>query len=387
MTHITTGMPVAQGNARGQGQNHDRGKKQNQGQNQNQNQNPNQGHGSWQLWMGLANVLACLAVLFLHLNSFWDGPRQGRSFLSATVIETCFDWAVPVFLMLSGANIIDYRRRMSTRTYARKRVQKTLIPFLAWSLIALVYGCLTHSKATADLSPLAVVNGILATSYCSVYWFFMPLFAIYLSVPFLSLMDQRDRAFVWLAGLAFLFYSVLPLVSNVVGLRYSSLLAPPIVGGYLIFLFLGHLVCNTDLLDKWRMPLTVLALACVLVKVTWVYLSATRTGEVNRALTKSVAPFNVILATAVLLNLKLLKLGGVQATSRLYRWTRWLTGKTFGVYLVHYYVCDILFRVLPDVVLHSIWYRTLGVLVVFLVCVALVAALQRIPGMKRILPG
>ena len=89
MTHITTGMPVAQGNARGQGQNHDRGKKQNQGQNQNQNQNPNQGHGSWQLWMGLANVLACLAVLFLHLNSFWDGPRQGRSFLSATVIGGC----------------------------------------------------------------------------------------------------------------------------------------------------------------------------------------------------------------------------------------------------------------------------------------------------------
>ena len=346
-----------------------------------------QARGSWQLWMGLANVLACLAVLFSHLNSFWEGPGQGRSFLTATVIETCFDWAVPVFLMLSGANIIDYRSRMSTRTYARKRVQKTLIPFLAWSLIALAYGCLSHSKAAADLSPLAVVNGILSTSYCSVYWFFMPLFAIYLCVPFLSLMDQRDRAFAWLAGLAFLFYSVLPLASNMVGLRYSSLLSPPIVGGYLIFLFLGHLVCNTVLLDRWRWHLTALAIVCVLVKVIWVFLSASRTGEVNRALTNSVAPFNVILATTVLLNLKLLKLGGVQATSRLYRWTRWLTGKTFGVYLVHYYVRDILFRVLPDVVLHSIWYRTLGVLVVFLVCVALVAALQRIPGMKRILPG
>ena len=78
-----------------------------------------QARGSWQLWMGLANVLACLAVLFSHLNSFWEGPGQGRSFLTATVIETCFDWAVPVFLMLSGANIIDYRSRMSTRTYAR----------------------------------------------------------------------------------------------------------------------------------------------------------------------------------------------------------------------------------------------------------------------------
>ena len=46
-------------------------------------------------------------------------------------------WAVPVFLMITGVNLLNYREKYDTSTYFRKRVMRTVIPWLAWSFLVL----------------------------------------------------------------------------------------------------------------------------------------------------------------------------------------------------------------------------------------------------------
>ena len=65
-------------------------------------------------YFNVLNVLACIAVVMLHCNScYWNGPVAGKSvWISANFIETTMYWAVPIFYMLTGAKLMDYRKRI-----------------------------------------------------------------------------------------------------------------------------------------------------------------------------------------------------------------------------------------------------------------------------------
>lgn len=65
----------------------------------------------------LVNVLSMLAVVYMHVNNcFWTFSTE-RYWKSADVIESVMYFAVPCFFMISGANLMDYRKRYDTKTF------------------------------------------------------------------------------------------------------------------------------------------------------------------------------------------------------------------------------------------------------------------------------
>ena len=91
------------------------------------------------VYLDYLNVLSAFAVVMLHTNNVFWTFSYNRYWLSANIIESVFYFAVPIFFMISGATLIDYSKRYSTKTFLKKRFSKTLIPFLFWSILALVY--------------------------------------------------------------------------------------------------------------------------------------------------------------------------------------------------------------------------------------------------------
>lgn len=78
----------------------------------------------------LVNVLSMLAVVYMHVNNcFWTFSTE-RYWKSADVIESVMYFAVPCFFMISGANLMDYRKRYDTKTFLIKRTKKTIIPYI-----------------------------------------------------------------------------------------------------------------------------------------------------------------------------------------------------------------------------------------------------------------
>lgn len=90
------------------------------------------------VYMDLLNIFACLAVVFLHCNNTVHIYAPGKNWAFSLVIEVAFYWAVPIFLMISGANLMRYRDRYDTKTFFEKRLAKTFIPFVIWSAILYV---------------------------------------------------------------------------------------------------------------------------------------------------------------------------------------------------------------------------------------------------------
>ena len=115
-------------------------------------------------YLDILNVISALAVGFLHTNGcFWkySGKDSLVWWKSSNVIESFFYFAVPVFFMISGATLLDYNKKYSTKIFFKKRIFKTVIPYIIWSVIGLVINLfLFKNISIEDVNVVYVVKGI-----------------------------------------------------------------------------------------------------------------------------------------------------------------------------------------------------------------------------------
>lgn len=97
------------------------------------------------LYFDVLTILASFAVVAMHVNSAYWSYRNAPSWVLNLIIEKTCVWAVPVCFMLTGATLIDYRKRHSTSEYVKRRVRRTVVPFLIWSFVGLFFSLLIQN--------------------------------------------------------------------------------------------------------------------------------------------------------------------------------------------------------------------------------------------------
>ena len=146
-------------------------------------------------YISYLNVISAVSVVILHANkAFWT-YRADSSWFINNVVECVFYFAVPVFFMLTGATLLDYPFRYDTRTFFIKRIKKTLIPFLFWSFVpfGLSFILPQYYHVNTEISFENLYNGIVNTEFAQTYWFFIPLFCIYLIIPLFAFVQQKKK--------------------------------------------------------------------------------------------------------------------------------------------------------------------------------------------------
>lgn len=333
-------------------------------------------------YLTVLNVLSCFSVLMLHCNDvFWHDPT-GSLWISANFIETAFYFAVPVFFMVSGCTLMDYGKRYSTAVYFKKRFWKTVFPFLAWSLLTCVnqMRLALRDGGIVDLNPVHIIDGILNNKYMEIYWFFIPLFAIYLSIPILTGIQDKLKAFSYASVLGLLLTSTMPLLAKLFSVPYNTDLTPGIVSGYLFLAMLGYVLANREFKKTERISIYVLGLigwAMHFFGTDWLSvpgnLDTTFKGYLNLP--------SVLQACGVFLFVKY----HIPSSEMFKKVITWLSGRTLGIYLIHFYTIILVTKVLrADTA--SLWWRTIGTVIVFVVSAGIVWVMQKMPLVKKIVP-
>ena len=67
------------------------------------------------------NVLACLSVIAMHCNGAVHVFADTYVWRQSLLVDVLAYWAVPVFIMLSGATLMRYRERYTTKEFLRRR--------------------------------------------------------------------------------------------------------------------------------------------------------------------------------------------------------------------------------------------------------------------------
>lgn len=72
----------------------------------------------------ILNISACIGVIALHHNRCVHKFTPSSDWDAALIIEVLFFWAVPIFFMLTGATLMEYRKRYDTKTFFKRRISR-----------------------------------------------------------------------------------------------------------------------------------------------------------------------------------------------------------------------------------------------------------------------
>ena len=336
------------------------------------------------IYYDLLNILAAFGVVAMHFNGLTHAYSHTWAWRQAFAVDCIFYWAVPVFFMLTGATLMDYREKYDTKTFFKKRFSKTLIPFIAWSLIALVWKVATK-QMEAPIGPRSLINLIINTQIIDVYWFFIPLFAVYLCIPVLSLLRKNQQALLYMTFAAITFNVVLPFFASLVGINWNSSLSFSLFSGYLVYPVLGYLLSQNELGKKQRL----LIYAEGVIGTCWRYIATVfasdAAGELVRQGWGYVGLPCLLEAVAVFVFFKHLKLRSLANSPRAQSLVSKVASCSFGVYLLHMIVFWYGLQ-LTGLNGESIIWRTLGPVVAYLICLAITLIAKPIPFVKALLP-
>lgn len=339
-------------------------------------------------YIDLLNIFATIAVIAMHVNGcFWSFSYENYWRVSV-IIETAFYWAVPIFFMISGAMLIDYRERYSTKVYFKKRILKTAIPFLIWSIISLFYAIKIGSLSTDVFHPRNFINAVLNSKGIPIYWFFMPLFAIYFAIPILSLIPKEKRKFAYSYMVLFAFITGVfgPPIFQIVGLNFPGGLGFPLTGGYMVCVLLGYLLAhNYEFNIAKRLIIYCFGILGWFIRYYTVLNWSLAEGKIDNTMGGYTNFPTILFSIAIFIFVK-------YDLSRLFifdkinsKILRKVSATSFGVYLTHYYFVQQVPIILGFSSLSLVW-RSFGVLALYTVCVVIILVIQKIPILKKLVP-
>lgn len=333
-------------------------------------------------WM---SVVCALAVVTEHMNGvFWQFDRQDVWF-SANVIESVFYFCVPLFFMISGVTLIGFRKRYDLRTYAGKRFRKAVLPFVVWSLVGGVFRLPYQWEALFDHPLSFLYNGVLGTKFIDIYWFFIPLFCLYLVYPALGCVREecRAKAFGGLVAASLLLDTAVPFFVHIFHLPLKYDFA--IFGwqnNYLIYPLLGYVLWHAELSQKARRILYALAVLGLLLHAGGTYLASMQAGALV-TLYKGFLNLPCVLYSAGAFVALREVTPAVQRIGWLWRLVTFLAPYTLAIYLLQgFFLLPI--RTMFDV--GTFAYRIGGIAVLTYLCVGMAWVIRKLPGGKKILP-
>lgn len=338
-------------------------------------------------YLSLASIVSAFAVVMLHTNGcFWMFSTD-RYWMTANIIECVMYFAVPVFFMISGATLIDYRKRYSTKEYLQKRVKKTVIPFVIWSVVGVIFlvarGDMQMPSGAEGMKD--VIQKLLNAEIVSVYWFFVPLFGMYLCIPLISAVKEelRKSVFTFLIVAGFVCNSLLPLLCEVFAFKYTNRVTIDVVSGYLIYVLVGYLISTNEIPRRWRLISYVLAIIGLGMHMIGTYVLSMENGGIVSLYKGYTNVPTVLYAIGIFIFIK--EVGNRIRNEKLVRVIEGLSGYTFAIYLLHWFVMLQLIETFSIDIL-SITYRVGMPILIFFISIIIAWIIRKVPVLKHILP-
>ncbi len=335
--------------------------------------------------LSLVRIIACMAVVLLHtanLAMAFFEPQETVRIITACMRNLML-WSVPCFVMVTGALLLDPEREISYKKLFGKYIGRIVTVLLVFTLIYRLTDCLIDKTPVgADFITGYLSDIVFGTSWSHV-WYLYLIIAIYLLLPFSRMIasgsDAKDMRY--LVIVLIIFQSLATLVSDITGKELAFYICVSTV--FPIFLFAGYGIIKGQI----RIPKIICIIAMVISIAGIVIISIKATQLQSPMLGLIVTSYHfiltVILSIAVFIIINGIKSKSGKESGRIFRS---LDGATFGIYLVHMIVLNIIYKVLAfDPYTIGVYIIPVIALVTFVISWGIVAALRLIPFVRKLL--
>ena len=341
------------------------------------------------LWLDLLRVGGAFSVVAFHTASGLTagGSDGGVSWAQCARIGL-FRWGVPVFVLVSGALLLDPTRTETARAFYRKRLARIAIPLLFWSAYYIVWKSSIWTAA-GGLRLDALVSLLVLGRPRPFLWYLYMTVGLYCFTPFLRVYvrSSTNRERWWLVAVAM---TVAVLHNFWSAVQHAG---PPSVFAmwvpYTAYYLGGHQLRELDVSRFSARGLLVLVLGCAAVVAVAcpVVVDALGLGEsvLRGFLHGTFGPGVVVMSAAIFLLARKLWHDRAGARPVVRRIGDAIAPATLGIYVVHPAVAALLHQRLGlrRSAVGDLAFVPLATCATFVASYVLVALMLRVPYLRR----
>jgi surface polysaccharide O-acyltransferase-like enzyme len=146
-------------------------------------------NSSEMLWIDYARIISAFAVIIIHVSASKVTTTvdiNSYVWLIGNFYDSFSRWSVPVFIMASGALLLNPKNKSGIIDFYRKRASRILIPLVFWTLFYTLYSFFMRLAAGKDIEIINLFKQIvLGRPYYHLWFLYMILF-LYLFTPFIK---------------------------------------------------------------------------------------------------------------------------------------------------------------------------------------------------------
>ena len=287
------------------------------------------------LWVDWIRALATFGVVFLHAASpllYRYNKIPEFYWWIGNIFDSMVRMCVPLFFMISGFLLLQ--KEYSLLTFFSKRVNKVLIPLLAWSIFFLLWKAYYQHSMTLSLS--SFFNLITVPAYFHL-WFLYALIGLYLITPVLRIIVQYGDEYIsqYFVVLWFIGASLFPLIEKFTDIKIGINLG--FIEGYTGFLILGWILGNKEITKKTAVIAGLMTFICIFITaVGTYYLTVNNQGKYSDYFYAPLAPNVIFLAISVFLLIRYFVENFSITHNEPVIWIiRSISSSSLGIFLVH----------------------------------------------------
>lgn len=335
--------------------------------------------------LDILRLLAMLAVIWVHVGGMETGslPTADPNCQWLIFLKSVMTWEIPVYVMISGRFFLDPDREMPVSKILRS-VERLVLAFVVWNVVYQIW--YIGRNTYTGLNWKGIASQALIGPYH--FWYLYMIVGLYLITPFLRKITEDKQLSEYFIGLFFLFmlltkYGVkLPFVGATLGSMLDSM-GMKFVLGYSGYYVLGYYLRRYPLSAKRERTLYICGTVLLLLGATANTVCSVREGAYTERFTGYTNP-NTIIVAAAIYTLFTKRISQVQFSEKAMHLISKLSEHSFGVYLVHAFLLDIIGTTgLKPTMLHPLVMMPVITLLTFSVSFVSVMLIRRVPCVGR----
>lgn len=288
-------------------------------------------------YIDILNCIAIFFVLVLHTSQLaFFGNKSFSGYRASLVLQVICAPAVYIFFMNSGATLLNYREKYTTKTFFEKRFKRVLVPFLIWSVLYYLFdtrfSAFPGPMFQAHPSFINFLNSFLNNNINNLFWFFYTIIALYIATPILSCLvkDHKQTLFA-VVIVYFTFTDFLNYFDKLLHFKVNDELItqPLLTSSFVGYFILGYLIKSGYLSKRLENILMVLGILALVLSVlgAWLFKSVAALNNIGPFLYSSALFIGVKRLTTVYMD--------ADKNVQLFNFFKVLSGASLGIYILH----------------------------------------------------
>ena len=278
-------------------------------------------------------AIACIAIVILHTfyaASVYAPDHTAR--IAALTTRNLMMWAVPCFVMVSGALLLDPAREVTYRKIFRKYIPRVLAALVLFSVVFQIFDDATGESGIQFKTILYGLQNAVTGSGWKHMWYLYLITALYLLLPFyrkiVASLNSKDMYYLLSVYLVFL--SLLPMLQTLT--EKSTAFYICVYSVYPLYLFLGDAFMQKRICKKPWLMILLASVGTIAVACLTILSEKKSIAALSELLTSYAFPLIVLQSAGIF---GLMSYREKKAPKVLYWILHQVDQCSFGVYLIH----------------------------------------------------